>query len=60
MPEYYPELFEKRKRSARDHEEWGKIKSMILLELMKGPDTRSGLKLKINEQLKKEGAYLSQ
>ena len=55
MSEYYPELFERRKRSSRDHEEWGKIKSMILLELMKGPDTRTGLKLKINEQLKKEG-----
>jgi len=55
MSEYYPELFERRKRNSRDHEEWGKIKSMILLELMKGPDTRSGLKLKINEQLKKEG-----
>jgi len=48
-------LFERRKRSSRDHEEWGKIKSMILLELMKGPDTRSGLKLKLNEQLKREG-----
>jgi len=55
VSEYYPELFERRKRSSRDHEEWGKIKSMILLELMKGPETRSGLKLKINEQLKKEG-----
>jgi len=55
VSEYYPELFERRKRSIKDHEEWGKIKSMILLELMKGPDTRSGLKLKINERLKKEG-----
>jgi len=55
VSEYYPELFERRKRSSRDHEEWGKIKSMILLELMKGPNTRSGLKLKINEELKKEG-----
>jgi DNA-binding HxlR family transcriptional regulator len=55
MSEYYPELFERRKRSARDHEEWGKIKSMILLELMKGPETRSGLKFKLNEKLKEEG-----
>ena len=55
MSEYYPEMFQ-RKRSVKDHEEWGKVKSMILLELMNGPDTRSGLKLKINEQLKREGA----
>jgi len=55
VSEYYPEMFQ-RKRSIKDHEEWGKIKSMILLELMKGPDTRSGLKLKVNEQLKREGS----
>ena len=55
MSEYYPEMFQ-RKRGVKDHEEWGKIKSMILLELMKGPDTRSGLKLKVNEQLKREGS----
>jgi len=55
VSEYYPEMFQ-RKRGVKDHEEWGKIKSMILLELMKGPDTRSGLKLKVNEQLKREGS----
>jgi len=55
VSEYYPEMIQK-KRGVKDHEEWGKIKSMILLELMKGPDTRSDLKLKINEQLKKEGS----
>ena len=55
VSEYYPEMFQ-RKRGVKDHEEWGKIKSMILLELMKGPDTRSGLRLKVNEQLKKEGS----
>ena len=55
VSEYYPEMFQ-RKRSVKDHEEWGRIKSMILLELMKGPDTRSGLKLKVNEQLKREGS----
>jgi len=55
VSEYYPEMFQ-RKRGKKDHEEWGKIKSMILLELMKEPDTRSGLKLKVNEQLKREGS----
>jgi len=55
VSEYYPEIIQ-RKRGVKDHEEWGKIKSMILLELMKGPDTRSDLKLKINEQLKREGS----
>ena len=55
VSEYYPEMFQ-RKRGKKDHEEWGKIKSMILLELLKGPDTRSGLKLKVNEQLKREGS----
>ena len=55
VSEYYPVMFQ-RKRSIKDHEEWGKIKSMILLELMQGPDTRSGLKLKVNEQLKREGS----
>ena len=56
VSEYYPEISQ-RKRTVKDHEEWGKIKSMILLELMKEkePDTRSGLKLKVNEQLKREG-----
>jgi len=55
VSEYYPEISQ-RKRAVKDHEEWGKIKSMILLELMKEPDTRSGLKLKVNEQLKREGS----
>ena len=55
VSEYYPEMFQ-RKRSVKDHEEWGRIKSMILLELMNGPDTRSGLKLKVNERLKREGS----
>jgi len=55
VSQYYPEMFQ-RKRSVKDHEGWGRIKSMILLELMKEPDTRSGLKLKLNEQLKREGS----
>ena len=46
---------EKKKRLQGKHEEWGEIKLRVLLELIKGPHTRSGLKLKLNEQFKKEG-----
>jgi len=55
MPNGYTEPLEKKKRSKGKHEKWGEIKSIILLELMKEPDTRSGLKLKLNKQLKREG-----
>ena len=55
MSDEHLEESEKKKRLQGKHEEWGEIKSRVLLELMKGPDTRSGLKLKLNEQFKKEG-----
>jgi len=55
MSDEHLEESEKKKRLQGKHEEWGEIKSRILLELMKDPETRSGLKLKLNEQFKKEG-----
>jgi len=51
----YPKEPDGKNRQKGKHEQWGEIKSRILLELMKGSDTRSGLKLKLNEQFKKEG-----